>query len=275
MLVYVSILYARKFKIMQRLQANSNSTMRNASRIAPRKNLRGKIVMVAYRHCIQSRLFLVLLLSIMSFLFATILNNSFTYILPLIYIACYRSLLIFEAIVIGNSIKYLFGFYHWYNKVDDGLYLGAIPVFEEHHTYLKKKLFLNVVLSVNEVCELSCSTLCGIPVTSAEWKDIDVLHVIIPSPDFQPPSHKLLEQGADFINNNLVLKRNVYVHCKSGQGRSASMVAAYFIKYKGYTPERAQDELRLKRPVIFGVDSMQMKNLISYAKWRRDGNKCE
>ncbi len=43
---------------------------------------------------------------------------------------------------------------------------------------------------------------------------------------------RTLEEGADWVKSHVDEKRVVYVHCKSGIGRSASVVAAYYMKHK-------------------------------------------
>jgi protein-tyrosine phosphatase len=92
----------------------------------------------------------------------------------------------------------------------------------------------------------------------------DVQQKIIATKDFLPPSHDLLDQGADWIVDALQKKGKVYVHCKSGIGRSASMVVAYLVKYRGMPANAAATFVREKRPAIFSALSPQMKNLVLY-----------
>ena len=45
---------------------------------------------------------------------------------PSKYFVCisYNRLLIFEALLVSHVVAGLFGFFDWYNEIDDGLYLG-------------------------------------------------------------------------------------------------------------------------------------------------------
>ena len=61
----------------------------------------------------------------------------------------------------------------------------------------------------------------------------------IRSPDYRPVPGGLIDQGADFIHSQIKQGNHVYVHCKSGKGRSATMVAAYLIKYRKFSAEEA------------------------------------
>jgi protein-tyrosine phosphatase len=61
-------------------------------------------------------------------------------------------------------------------------------------------------------------------------------------------------------------KRVVYVHCKSGIGRSASVVAAYYMKHRRMSAEDAVSHIRKMRAEIFRPTSSQMANLLEYEK---------
>lgn len=74
----------------------------------------------------------------------------------------------------------------------------------------------------------------------------------------------MLNDGADWIYQQLKEKHIVYCHCKSGIGRSTSVVAAYYIKYRGMKALDALAYIRKLRPCIIGPNSSQTKNLIQY-----------
>ncbi|MFK7824822.1 MAG: dual specificity protein phosphatase family protein [Oligoflexales bacterium] len=70
-------------------------------------------------------------------------------------------------------------------------------------------------------------------------ENIDGAWAHIRSPDYRPVPGGLIDQGADFIHSQISRGRNVFVHCKSGKGRSATMVAAYLIKYRNLSADEA------------------------------------
>lgn len=47
---------------------------------------------------------------------------------------------------------------------------------------------------------------------------------------FEAPSQEMLTQGVDFINENVKDGKVVYVHCKAGRSRSATLVGCYLMK---------------------------------------------
>ena len=77
---------------------------------------------------------------------------------------------------------------------------------------------------------------------------------------------RILEEGADWMRSHIAEKRVVYVHCKSGIGRSASVVAAYFMKHRQMGAEEAVALVRRRRPKICKASSTQMTSLLAYEK---------
>lgn len=51
-----------------------------------------------------------------------------------------------------------------------------------------------------------------------------------PTLDFQAPALDDLCEGVRVVEGARALNHSVYVHCKAGKGRSATMVAAFLIK---------------------------------------------
>lgn len=65
------------------------------------------------------------------------------------------------------------------------------------------------------------------------------IYAWIPVADKHAPTQEQLDLGTAIINEAVRNGKNVYVHCKNGHGRSPTMVAAYFIRYQGKTPDEA------------------------------------
>jgi protein-tyrosine phosphatase len=95
--------------------------------------------------------------------------------------------------------------------------------------------------------------------------------MIIETPDFFPPSFECLDKAAAFLNGQLIQGNKCYCHCKSGKGRSASAVMAYFMRYRGDDVATAFAKMKIARPVVFDLKSSQMKNMTAYAEYLRKG----
>lgn len=74
-------------------------------------------------------------------------------------------------------------------------------------------------------------------------------YMYLPTVDNEPPTLGQLREGVAFIAAEIGRGGGVYVHCRSGVGRAATMVAAYLIS-TGLTPDQAWARIREARPFI-------------------------
>ncbi len=58
-------------------------------------------------------------------------------------------------------------------------------------------------------------------------------------PTFQPPSLADVSRGVEFLQSHALRGGKVYVHCKAGRARSATVVICWLVKYRGMTLEQA------------------------------------
>jgi hypothetical protein len=186
---------------------------------------------------------------------------------PAIHLVFNARRILFEILLLTHVVKEAMGRWVWWHKITPNLYLGSMPMSSKNHQRIfTQDLGISAVLAINEPYELGSGTLAGHPVSEAEWKKVDVQRLVISSPDFIPPAHELLHQGADWINECVLDKRTVYVHCKSGIGRSASIVLAYLVKYHGMTTSSAHDKVYRIRPYIISKTSFQYNNVLEFEK---------
>ena len=78
---------------------------------------------------------------------------------------------------------------------------------------------------------------------------IPASYLHLPTVDETPPSLAHLEQGVAFMTREIADGGVVYVHCGSGIGRAATMVAAYMVR-QGASPEQAWQRLQAVRPFV-------------------------
>ena len=71
----------------------------------------------------------------------------------------------------------------------------------------------------------------------------------LPTIDNTPPTLDMLQQGADFIADEINNGGKVYVHCKVGVGRASTMAIAYLIS-QGMTRDEAIAKIKKVRPFI-------------------------
>lgn len=95
--------------------------------------------------------------------------------------------------------------------------------------------------------------------------DLAVIH--IPVDDMTAPAPEQFEEALTFIDNQRLLGKGVAVHCKMGQGRTATILAAYLIR-AGATSTDAIKELRALCPGAISAEE-QERALHAFAR-RRD-----
>jgi protein tyrosine phosphatase (PTP) superfamily phosphohydrolase (DUF442 family) len=74
-------------------------------------------------------------------------------------------------------------------------------------------------------------------------------YLYLPTVDDRPPSLEQLQEGVDFILEEIRRGGAVYVHCGAGVGRAAAMAAAYLVS-TGLTPDEAWARIQEVRPFI-------------------------
>lgn len=147
----------------------------------------------------------------------------------------------------------------WYDRMDDTVILGALP-FQGMTKQLKEEENLKAVVSMNETYELKIFS------NDAEkWREHGVEFLQLATTDiFETPDQDKLYEGVRFINRFLPLdskiKRittenpvnsgTVYVHCKAGRTRSATLVGCYLMMKNGWSPAEAVEHMRTRRPHI-------------------------
>ncbi len=149
---------------------------------------------------------------------------------------------------------------HWWDPIDDHVILGARP-FARDVARLEK---LGVTAVVN-----TCEEYRG-PVKQYEEYQIEQLW--IPTIDFTPPSLEDVCKGVRFIEHESAGGGKVYVHCKAGRGRSATVALCWLMVAHDMTVDEAQQRLRERRPhVLRGLPQrtvvQQFQKLVQDGEW--------
>ena len=184
-------------------------------------------------------------------------------------------------------IKYWTGLYSGYLKVYQGnygnwfdeielkreeyresqLFLGALPILYGEIDHIKELTSIGVdsILSLVEPFEISPTVDWFYPVSQKNWADLRVKQALFETPDFQPVSLDLLEKSADYIHSELSRGSRLYVHCKSGKGRSASAVIAFFMKYLNMPFLDAKLYVSAQRPAVH-LNRGQTNSLLEFER---------
>lgn len=92
----------------------------------------------------------------------------------------------------------------------------------------------------------------------------------VPLTDFMHPSFSQLLPAVTFLDECVREGRTVYVHCRAGKGRSATVVMCWFVSRFQLSPETAQDFLSRVRPQILG--SLKNRDVVKqFSEFRFSG----
>ena len=123
----------------------------------------------------------------------------------------------------------------WWSRIDDTLYLGALPFPSD----VPRLAGLGVKGVIN-----TCEEYRG-PVRAYRSHSIDQLR--IPVVDYCSPTREQLQESLHYIERHRAQGSMVYVHCKAGRGRSATVALCWLVKSQGMTPSDAMKELIKRR----------------------------
>ncbi|XP_054997671.1 phosphatidylglycerophosphatase and protein-tyrosine phosphatase 1 [Sorex araneus] len=134
----------------------------------------------------------------------------------------------------------------WYHRIDRTVLLGALPL-RGMTSRLVQDENVRGVITMNE--EYETRFLCN---SYKEWKNAGVEQLRLSTVDMTGiPTLSNLQKGVQFALKYESLGQCVYVHCKAGRSRSATMVAAYLIQVYKWSPEEAVDAITKIRSHIY------------------------
>lgn len=151
--------------------------------------------------------------------------------------------ILFWPIAVSQYAMFRFGLIDWYSEItttQNGgkLIIGGLPwpAFTQRLLFEKEK--------VNAILNLVSET------RPSEFDTNVVVQKHVPMTDFAHPIIEDVETGVRFIDDQLKQGKTVYVHCRAGKGRSATVVMCWLVSRMNMTPETAQSFLGKKRPQV-------------------------
>jgi atypical dual specificity phosphatase len=126
----------------------------------------------------------------------------------------------------------------WWNRIDSHVLLGALPFSRDVN-----KLASEGVSAVVNTCQEYAGPI-------SKYKELGISQLRIPTIDFTPPTLQDIERAVEFMNRHIAAGNTVYVHCKAGRGRSATVVICWLIQNKQISADSAQRWVRKFRPQV-------------------------
>ncbi len=146
--------------------------------------------------------------------------------------------LFYPTLILNILMCKVFGLRNWYDRIDEYVILGALP--SEDDVPKLKSMGVRAVLNL-------CEEYSG---PEEAYAATGIEHLRLPTVDYSSPSVSTVRRGVCFIEKWVSRRGLIYVHCKAGRGRSATVVLCWLIKAKRITPDEAMDFLSKRRPHV-------------------------
>ncbi len=126
----------------------------------------------------------------------------------------------------------------WFTRITGELWIGGAPTYARDYRFLSEN-------GISAVLDTRAERLGDL----AFYEREGIAHAKFGVPDVTVPDERTISAGVDWIVEQIVSGRTVLVHCAKGRGRSATVVAAYLMREKGLSFEKANAELKRARPL--------------------------
>jgi len=126
----------------------------------------------------------------------------------------------------------------WWDWVDPQVLIGGYPF-------------------ARDVARLQALGICGVVNMCAEYRGpcsayarAGIEQLWLPTVDFTPPTLPDVDRGVAFIERFVSRGQKVYVHCKAGRARSATVVICWLYRDRRMSLQEAQQALLAARPHV-------------------------
>jgi protein tyrosine phosphatase (PTP) superfamily phosphohydrolase (DUF442 family) len=142
----------------------------------------------------------------------------------------------FPSLLLTRSYWGLLLALNWWDVIDEDFFLGGALMFDD----LERLQGQGVRAVVNLCAERQDDP--------QRLRDACMEYLWLPVLDAFPPTIEQIQQGVAWIEQQLDAKRIVYVHCAAGVGRSATLLACWYLYAHGRRVSQVLRFLKARRP---------------------------
>lgn len=150
----------------------------------------------------------------------------------------YARSVFFPTLAWNYSLARVLGVRRWWDHIDPRVIVGAYPFARD-----VAKMYDEGVRAVVNTCEEYPG-----PLIEYDRHGVEQFH--IPTTDFTHPALDDVKLAVEFVQSHVEQGHTVYIHCKAGRARSATVALCWLIKYRGMTTSQGQTLLLSSRPHI-------------------------
>ncbi|QDT04681.1 hypothetical protein K227x_30750 [Rubripirellula lacrimiformis] len=127
---------------------------------------------------------------------------------------------------------------NWWDHIDPNVIVGAFPFARD-----VEAMYAAGVRAVVNTCEEYAGP-------HIQYGRLGIEQLRIPTTDFTHPRLDDVQMAVEFVQQHVQADQTVYIHCKAGRARSATVAICWLMKYRGLTAQEAQKKLLESRPHI-------------------------
>jgi len=169
-------------------------------------------------------------------IFVSFYNAKMPLVIPLITCTLLLSLIIKHGYSIRKKLLFDLSFIYtvktggneWWTAITDQIILGGIPLKSHADRLIKNKV--THILTLLEPFELIPGLIS--PLSQKTIERLNIKNQIFVCQDFTGVSAETIHEAVEYLHTAISqVDQKIYVHCKAGRGRSATVVVAYLLKY--------------------------------------------
>lgn len=150
----------------------------------------------------------------------------------------YAQLVFYPTLAWNALLGRVLGVRQWWNNVDPHVIVGAYPFARD----VPAMHDAGVRAVVN-----TCEEYAG---PTQQYSKYGIEQLRIPTTDFTHPKLEDVQTAVEFVEQHSAESHTVYIHCKAGRARSATIALCWLMKYRSMSMEKAQKALLESRPHI-------------------------
>lgn len=136
------------------------------------------------------------------------------------------------------TLARILGVRNWWDRIDEKVIVGAYPFASD-----VPAMHDQGVRAVVNTCEEYSGP-------QKEYAKFGIEQLHIPTTDFTHPRLEDVARAVEFVQDHVEAGDSVYIHCKAGRARSATVAICWLMKYRGLSMQAGQAKLLNARPHI-------------------------